>query len=138
MTPPQRQLQTEELVKALKLLILVFKAPGVQGVTVAGIQGIGVNTPRAAVVAAATVGLARDVHIPKGSILAIGIKSIMVAANRPLAFTGSPLGITIKELGTLPKGTHCKVAPITTNTAILFSSTIDRGFLIVHIRILPL
>lgn len=33
--------------------------PGIQGVAVAGIHGIGVSTPNAAAVAAATVGLAR-------------------------------------------------------------------------------
>jgi hypothetical protein len=37
-----------------------------------GMQGIGVNTPCAAVVAEATVGFARDMHIPKGGIFTIG------------------------------------------------------------------
>jgi len=42
--------------------------PGIHGATVAGIQGISVSTPIAVVVVAATVGLARELHIPKGSI----------------------------------------------------------------------
>jgi hypothetical protein len=40
--------------------------PGTQGATVAGMHGIGVSTPRAAAVAAATVGLARLEHKPNG------------------------------------------------------------------------
>jgi hypothetical protein len=47
-------------------------APGTQGAAVAGIQGIGVNTPIAAAVAAATVGLAGELHTPKGSMFSIG------------------------------------------------------------------
>ncbi|MNG34964.1 hypothetical protein D3C84_1215890 [compost metagenome] len=39
--------------------------PGIHGVAVAGMHGIGVSTPSAAAVAAATVGLARLVHMPK-------------------------------------------------------------------------
>src|SRR4051794_27195213 len=40
-------------------------APGDQGAIVIGMQGCGVRTPSAAVVAAATIGLARLMHIPK-------------------------------------------------------------------------
>jgi hypothetical protein len=39
---------------------------------VTGIHGIGVNTPKAAVVAAATVGLANELHIAKGRIFKKG------------------------------------------------------------------
>ena len=42
--------------------------PGAQGVVVAGMHGIGVRTPRAAVVAAATVGFDGAEHMPKGEI----------------------------------------------------------------------
>src|SRR6187401_116677 len=38
--------------------------PGAHGATVAGMHGIGVSTPSAAAVAAATIGLASDVHNP--------------------------------------------------------------------------
>ena len=48
-------------------------APGTQGDTVAGIQGIGVRTPIAAAVAAATMGLAGDIHIPNGMIFTMGM-----------------------------------------------------------------
>jgi hypothetical protein len=42
--------------------------PGIQGLAVIGMQGIGVNTPNAATVAAATTGLAGDEHMANGSI----------------------------------------------------------------------
>jgi hypothetical protein len=54
--------------------------PGVHGATVAGIHGIGVNTPNAAAVAAATVGLAGDEQTPKVARLTIGLLSRIVAA----------------------------------------------------------
>jgi len=47
--------------------------PGVQGAEVTGIQGIGVNTPIAAAVAAATIGFTGLEHIPKGGIFTSGI-----------------------------------------------------------------
>jgi len=40
-------------------------APGTHGATVAGMHGIGVSTPIAAAVAAATIGFAGDMHIAK-------------------------------------------------------------------------
>jgi hypothetical protein len=61
------------LFRAGELLINTVGDPGTQGAVVAGIQGIGVSTPRAAVVAAATVGFAKDEHMPNGIILAMGI-----------------------------------------------------------------
>ena len=45
--------------------------PGVHGAAITGIHGIGVNTPMAAEVAEATVGLDNDWHIPKVGMLAI-------------------------------------------------------------------
>jgi len=47
--------------------------PGTHGAGVLGIQGMGVSTPRAAAVAAATVGFASDVHTPKGMMLTMGM-----------------------------------------------------------------
>lgn len=44
-----------------------------QGAGITGTQGMGVSTPSAAAVAEATVGLARDKHMPKGGMLANGI-----------------------------------------------------------------
>ena len=53
--------------------------PGAQGPVMTGMQGIGVSTPQAAAVAEATVGLDIDWHIPKGLMLTIGAKSIILA-----------------------------------------------------------
>jgi hypothetical protein len=52
---------------------MVLEAPGDQGATVAGIHGIGVNTPKAAAVADATTGLAKELHVPNGIIFTNGI-----------------------------------------------------------------
>ncbi|MEY3305644.1 MAG: hypothetical protein RLZZ139_4017 [Cyanobacteriota bacterium] len=102
-TPPQAHIHFEELLSAGKLLINTVGEPGTQGATVTGIQGIGVNTPKAAAVAAITIGLAGELHIPKGGIFTIGAKSIIDAAKGPPVITGIPLGITINELGATPK-----------------------------------
>jgi len=56
-------------------------APGVHGADVAGTQGMGVSTPEAAAVAAATAGLLGLVHIPKDMILVSGIVSRILAAG---------------------------------------------------------
>ena len=48
-------------------------APGTHGDGVFGMHGIGVSTPSAAAVAAATVGFASEVHIPNGMIFTIGM-----------------------------------------------------------------
>lgn len=58
------QLQTEVLFRAGKNASCVVAHPGVHGEVVAGMHGMGVNTPSAADVAAATCGFASDVHIP--------------------------------------------------------------------------
>ena len=58
--------------------------PGVQGAGVTGKHGIGVRTPRAAAVAAATAGFAGEIHIPKGATFVIGLLSRTVAAGTPV------------------------------------------------------
>ncbi len=112
-TPPQAHIHLAELLRAGKLLINTVGAPTTQGATVTGIQGIGVNTPRAAAVAATTIGLAIELHIPNGGILTIGAKCIIVAAKGPPTIVGGPCGMTINELGETPK-LHFIIAPITT------------------------
>ncbi len=49
--------------------------PGSHGAGVLGIHGVGVSTPNAAVVAAATDGLAGERHMPKGRIFNIALLS---------------------------------------------------------------
>jgi hypothetical protein len=85
--------------------------PGTQGM-VTGTQGIGVSTPMAAAVAAATVGLAIDMHMPNGGILVIGTQSMIVAAGvvASVLLTGS----TFKTEGAMPK-VHIIIAPAVTN-----------------------
>jgi hypothetical protein len=71
-----------------------------------------VSTPNAAAVAAATAGLEGVVHIPKGGMLAIGLKSMMFAAGGPpvmVLFVGS----TTREDGATPNE-HIIIAPATT------------------------
>ena len=48
-------------------------APATHGAGITGRQGMGVSTPRAAAVAAATVGFAIELHIPNGMMLTIGM-----------------------------------------------------------------
>lgn len=89
----------------------------IQGATTAGTHGIGVNvkTPRAAavaaVVAAATIGFARLVHIPNVKIFNIGTKSTILATGKPHAKTGI-FGRTTKEDGVIPQE-HLQRAPQT-------------------------
>jgi hypothetical protein len=73
MTPPQIQFNVEMLSSAGALHNKTVGAPATQGAGVAGTQGIGVNTPIAAAVAAATVGLAGDMHIPNGRMFVSGM-----------------------------------------------------------------
>jgi hypothetical protein len=107
-TPPQVHMQVHVLFRAGMLPIMQVAEPGVHGDVVTGMQGIGVNTPRAAAVAEATVGLAIDMHIAKGGMLVIGIKSMMLAAGAVALtlFTGN----TLSAEGATPK-VHIMTAP---------------------------
>jgi hypothetical protein len=75
-------------------------------------QGIGVSTPIAAAVAAATVGLEGDWHIPKGMMLVIGMWSMILASGIWLVNT-LLVGRTTSELGAIPNE-HCIIAPMQT------------------------
>jgi hypothetical protein len=87
-------------------------APGTQGAMVMGMHGIGTKTPSAAAVAAATMGLAIDWHMPNGMTLAMGLLSMMLAAGGPPAIT-MLTGITMSEPGATPN-VHCVMAPVQT------------------------
>ena len=112
-TPPQAQLHIHVLLSAGMLLINTVGLPGCHGPTVTGTQGIGVRTPSAAAVAAATAGLLGVMHMPKVGMFAIGANAMMFAAGILLAMTGGPVGVTMSEAGATPKG-HIIMAPITT------------------------
>jgi hypothetical protein len=110
-------------------------APGAHGAGITGTQGIGVNAPKAAAVAAATVGFAIDEHIPNGMMFTIGLLSMMLASGVPVSTLLA--GSTTSELGAAPK-LHCNIAPMHTCIAIAFDSlTTDcteqiRGFYLLH------
>src|ERR1700733_972520 len=76
-------------------------APGTQGEVVTGTQGMGVRTPIAAAVAAATSGFGGDMHIPNGMMFTSGTLSMMFASGWSVVltrFTGS----TTRVLGATP------------------------------------
>jgi hypothetical protein len=100
--------------------------PGTHGAATTGTQGIGVSAPKAAAVAEATVGLAIELHIPKGRILTIGLLSIMLAIGMEVItrLTGN----TIKVLGAAPK-LHVREAPPHT-TCPIHSPSITNDYLI--------
>src|ERR1700735_4570179 len=79
MTPPQMHISCETLSSEGKFPNSTVGAPAIQGAGVAGMHGIGVSTPRAAAVAAATVGLEGELHMPKGMMLSIGMWSLVLA-----------------------------------------------------------
>lgn len=112
MTPPQLQISFELLLRVGLLAMSTVGHPGAQGAVVIGMQGMGVSTPSAAAVAAATVGLASDIHIPKGMIFFMGTLSMMVAAGI-LAVSTLFSGGTINVEGAMPK-VHWHIAPIQT------------------------
>jgi hypothetical protein len=80
---------------------------------------MGVNTPMAAAVAAATCGLAIERHKPNGGIFTIGILSITLAAGMPSAMVRF-LGSTVNLLGATPCE-HSRLAPIVTCVGITYS-----------------
>jgi len=71
-TPAQVHITLEVVLRAGMPPIFTIGEPGAQGAVVTGMQGMGVSTPEAAVVAEATAGLARLLHIPKGAIFTMG------------------------------------------------------------------
>jgi hypothetical protein len=100
-TPPQAQLSLQLLSSAGKFVISTVGAPGTHGAGKTGTQGIGVSTPSAAAVAAATVGLLGELHTPKGGTFSMGTWSMIVPATILLVMTGR--GVALKVDGAAPK-----------------------------------
>ena len=73
---------------------------------------MGVNTPMAADVAAATVGFESVVHMPKGMIFTIGAKSIILPFGTLLKKSVRD-GVTTNDEGAIPN-VHIIIAPVTT------------------------
>jgi hypothetical protein len=125
-TPPHWHINFELLLSAGWLEINTVGAPGTQGAVVTGTQGCGVNTPIAALVAAATAGLVRVVHIPKGAIFTMGLLSMILATGWE-DVTTILSGKTVRMPGATPK-LHCNVAPLHTANPI-FKPPFDYFFL---------
>lgn len=75
--PPQVHISFELLLSAGIPAIITVGEPGIHGAAVTGMQGMGVSTPIAAAVAAATVGFAGEVHMAKGMIFMDCLCSVM-------------------------------------------------------------
>jgi hypothetical protein len=121
-TPPQLHMHFEVLLRAGILATNTVGDPGAQGAAVTGTQGMGVRTPRAAAVAAATIGLAMELHIPNGRMFIMGLLSIIFAIG--IAVMTLLAGRTIRELGATPK-LHCSMAPPHTKFPIAIFFLID-------------
>lgn len=87
-------------------------APTFQGDVTTGMHGCGVNTPIAAAVAAATIGLLGVMHIPNGMMFFMGMKSMILAAGCMPDITRFS-GVIINTEGATPK-TQAKLAKLTT------------------------
>ena len=74
-------------------------------------HGIGVSTPSAAAVAAATIGFESNVQTPKGGMFTMGAISVMLAAGIPQ--NGRPAGRTESIEGATPP-LHMSAAPAQT------------------------
>ena len=72
-TPAHMHIKVEVLSSVGMFPSITVGAPGTHGATVAGMHGMGVSTPIAAAVAAATIGFAGDMHIPNGMMLVMGM-----------------------------------------------------------------
>jgi hypothetical protein len=112
MTPPKLHGHFDTLSSAGMLAISTVGAPGAHGALVAGTQGMGVSTPSADAVAAATVGFCGELHIPNGLMFIIGTWSMMLAAGGPSHRTLF-FGSTTNDDGATPK-VHIINAPIDT------------------------
>jgi hypothetical protein len=81
MTPPHVQKHLELSFSAGWFANITVGEPGAQGAVTTGMQGMGVSTPSAAAVAAATVGFAMELHIANGRMFTIGLLSMIFASG---------------------------------------------------------
>jgi hypothetical protein len=110
--PPHKHINLQVVFRIPMLPARTVTDPGVHGLTVLGMHGCGVNTPIAALVAAATCGLLNVVHIPNGAILTIGLLSISVATGWLLLITRL-VGNTVNVAGATPNE-QVSMAPFVT------------------------
>jgi hypothetical protein len=111
MTPAQLHISFDVLFSAGMFDTSTVGAPGAQGAAITGMQCIGVSTPRAAAVAAATCGFARLMQTPNGGMFIIGTLSMMLPASMLPVFT--IFGVALKVDGAAPN-VHIIIAPVQT------------------------
>src|SRR6187399_1816489 len=112
--PPKLHVSLQFESRAGMLPINTVGTPGAHGPAGTGVQGIGVSTPKAAAVAAATAGLARLWHMPNGITLRNGTLSAMFAAGAPASTR--LIGNTTNDPGASPI-VHIVIAPALANRA---------------------
>src|SRR5690606_18067592 len=98
--PPHAHVHREVRTAAGMPPTSVVVAAGDHGATIVGRHGMGVSTPSAVAVAAATCGLAREVHIANGGMLLTGAMSVMRATGRFSTMT--VLGVGMIAEGAVP------------------------------------
>src|SRR5271170_726675 len=117
--PPHMHISVQVLSKVGLLAKMTVGAPGTQGAVVTGTHGMGVSTPSAAAVAAATSGFDGDMHMPNGMMFTSGTLSMMLASGCSPVLTRFT-GRTTNVLGAIPI-MHCRVAPLHTCCGIIRS-----------------
>ena len=117
MTPANAQFNLQVLFSAGMPRNNSVGDPGAHGAGSVGVQGMGVKTPSAAVVAAATAGFASEVHMMNGGTLTNGMLSMMFALGGPSLSTWGEVTASVE--GPVPN-VHCIIAPIHTSCAIRF------------------
>ncbi len=106
-TPPQTHMSLELLFRAGKFPASTVGEPGAQGAGITGTQGAGANITGGGLIVA---GLAGQLHIPKGGIFPIGLKSIIVPIGLDDTMT-VVCALAMRVDGAAPK-VHCIVAPV--------------------------
>jgi hypothetical protein len=109
MVPAQAQVHFESSVSALCSWIMTIAEPGDHGAASTGTHGMGVSTPWAAAVAAATPGFTWVVQRPNGAMLMFGWYAMTDAAGFSLASVALA-GSTASADGAVP-ALHWSVAP---------------------------
>lgn len=109
--PPYAQLRHEFIVN-IGPVIPIPEALGVHIPIGTGIHGPGVNTPKAAAVSEAVIGLAKLMHTPNGFIFKNGTKSTHDPIG-PEAVISIDNGKKVKGVGATPKE-HIAKAPFPT------------------------
>ena len=116
MTPAHWHISLQESVSAGLFPTSTVGQPGAHGAEVIGIHGMGVSTPSAAAVAAATCGFDILLHIPNGITFTPGLLSMMFAAGfeQPITLFS---GRTFSVDGAAPK-VQLHIAPAVTKSDI--------------------